>query len=93
MVAAKLSNAASVFDAEVAAILWAAEVAANKAWTLIEWSSDAKSVVQVIVSDANPEDWYSRYNLLRIKSFFLRFNWKILWHHRSSNRLADSLAN
>lgn len=77
---------------EIYAIMWASKEVVQMNWNYLEWASDTTTVVQDIMSEDDPEGLNSRYDLLKIKASFVCFNWKISWHVRSSNMLANRIA-
>lgn len=90
--ASKLSGHSFDFEAELAALAWAAEYVGRKELSNVYWSLDAADVVKEILSKDDPRGWSSRYTLLHDRNLFARFDWLINWNARPSNALADALA-
>ncbi|KAF3436461.1 hypothetical protein FNV43_RR23553 [Rhamnella rubrinervis] len=90
--ASKLDLAYSPTEAELKAIEWAFELAVEKNWSKIIWSSDALNVVKEILSSSNPSLWEIRYSVLYCRSLLRQNEWKMEWNARSSNVVADCVA-
>lgn len=70
----KLSRHKTVFEAELAAVAWAFDYAAEINWNNIYWSLDATAVVKEIISKEDPKCWSTRYTLLQVRTLLARYN-------------------
>ena len=90
--------ASSVIDSmepafvELKALEWATSLLFERGWKNIEWCSDAKTIVNDIVSDKEPMSWWSRDDILLIKHRSETSTWEFSWTPRGANKLADLVA-
>lgn len=88
----KLIGCKNVKCAELAALQWASSIAEQKGWIKLQWSSDAKGVVDTINSSEELDAWDTCSDILQTRESCPRFNWDLFWNHRSANQAADSIA-
>lgn len=55
----------------------------------MEWSWDSKQVVEEIMVEEKPTRWESFHNMVYYKHTFKEKGWKLSWHLRVSNEVAD----
>lgn len=92
MPASSLENVGSAEAAELQAICFAADYVSSLKGNNILWSSDAQFLVKEIISSSEPRGWDTRYLVLQCKWWFTERGWKLEWHPRCTNKVADLLA-
>lgn len=80
----------SAFEAEARTLEWATDVADDRNWKDVIWSSYAKEVVDEVLGPDNPSEWSTRYTLLRLRRKFACSNWTLQWNARESNSVVDN---
>ncbi|KAF3456757.1 hypothetical protein FNV43_RR01411 [Rhamnella rubrinervis] len=65
--ASYLTNAGSSLEAELKALEWALELAVEKEWNKVIWSSDAQAAVNEVKSVSDPCSWDTRYLVLNCR--------------------------
>lgn len=81
----------SPFEAELETLEWAVCNENINIWDRIEWSVDAKQVFESITSTGEG-GWNTHFKIKNIKMRFENPRWKLKWHPRSTNNLADAIA-
>lgn len=80
-----------VLEAEVKTLEWATSVALEKNWDHIDWSMDAKNVVELINSD-KPGECETQPFVTNIRARLHNLDWNLCWNARCTNCLADAVA-
>ena len=90
--ASQLESAENAMVAELKALVWALQIAKERSWQQVVWSSDAKTIVDEVLASYEPCGWESRYSILLCRKLLQERSWILVWNARSSNTVADVTA-
>lgn len=74
------------------AINWATAMVDNRKWRRVMWRSDAKGVVDMLLSRGVLTSWWYHYDILEFQHRLKDSNWRMEWIPRGSKCGADSVA-
>ncbi|KAF3438407.1 hypothetical protein FNV43_RR21169 [Rhamnella rubrinervis] len=76
----------------VEALAWASDYAEVCGWVNINFEMDAKEVVETILMDEEPGNWFSLDTLMTVQRRFAKHTWNLSWKPRETNTVADLTA-
>lgn len=90
--AAKFTANLEADMAKLSAMEWAVDIVDKLGWPKVMWWSDAKLIVDQIISMKNLRLWRQRHQILTLKQKFNQKDWKLEWCPREVNILAEQIA-
>lgn len=77
---------------ELKTVTWASSLLEDKGWKKLDYTCDAKRVVDMVSDRRELTYWWYRNDIIEVKSRFFRFNWVLEWTARERNSGAEAVA-